>query len=284
MDYPKSVPSIGLVNGKFVDEDTATGAPGSLIPAAWGNAITDEIKAVITAAGLDPEEGNNTQLADALRRQGGRLLGVKTFTSSGTYTPTAGTTSIVVEAVGGGGGGGGTGVTASGSQAAGAGGGGGYYAVGRFAIGSTPLAVAVGAGGSGGSNSVAGSAGGVTSLGSLISAGGGYGAAVAPALATTSNTIYGGAKGGNANSSPNVYGSTGADGGPGLGLNGSLFSGPGGASGKGGAGASSVGQNNSGMAATNSGAGGSGGCAAGAGSSYSGGAGYRGVLIIHEYT
>ncbi len=36
MDYPKRVPSVGLVNGKFVDENPVTGAPGSLIPAQWG--------------------------------------------------------------------------------------------------------------------------------------------------------------------------------------------------------------------------------------------------------
>lgn len=36
MDYPNSVPSAGLVDGKFVDENPITGAPGSLIPASWG--------------------------------------------------------------------------------------------------------------------------------------------------------------------------------------------------------------------------------------------------------
>lgn len=67
MDYPISVPSIGLVGGKFVDEDSVSGTPGSLIPALWGNAVTDEILNVILAAGLTPDESNNTQLITAIR-------------------------------------------------------------------------------------------------------------------------------------------------------------------------------------------------------------------------
>lgn len=66
MDYPKSVPSVGLVGGKFVDENPLTGTPGSLIPAQWGNAVTEEILHVITTAGLVPDEGVNTQLAAAI--------------------------------------------------------------------------------------------------------------------------------------------------------------------------------------------------------------------------
>lgn len=62
MDYPKSVPSVGLVNGKFVDENPATGMPGSLIPASWGNAVTDEITSVIQGADIAPAEGDTTQL------------------------------------------------------------------------------------------------------------------------------------------------------------------------------------------------------------------------------
>lgn len=56
MDYPNSVPSAGLVNGKFVDENPMTGTPGSLIPADWGNGVTQEILSVINAAGLTPDE------------------------------------------------------------------------------------------------------------------------------------------------------------------------------------------------------------------------------------
>ncbi|SDW35537.1 hypothetical protein SAMN05444064_10321 [Pseudomonas syringae] len=66
MDYPKSVPSVGLVSGKFVDENPATGTPGSLIPAAWGNAVTQEILNVIQGAGLVPNEADVTQLHRAI--------------------------------------------------------------------------------------------------------------------------------------------------------------------------------------------------------------------------
>ncbi|MFG0631455.1 hypothetical protein [Pseudomonas sp. xss_2] len=67
MDYPKSTPNVGLVGGKFVDENTGTGQPGSLIPAAWGNAVTDELLAVIKAAGLVPSESDLGQLQKAIQ-------------------------------------------------------------------------------------------------------------------------------------------------------------------------------------------------------------------------
>ncbi|VVN07547.1 phage tail protein [Pseudomonas fluorescens] len=67
MDYPNSVPSAGLVNGKFVDEDPINGSPGSLIPANWGNGVTQEILGVVRAGGLTPSEASNTQLLGALR-------------------------------------------------------------------------------------------------------------------------------------------------------------------------------------------------------------------------
>ncbi|WP_024690871.1 hypothetical protein [Pseudomonas tremae] len=66
MDYPKSVPSVGLVSGKFVDENPATGTPGSLIPAAWGNSVTQEILNVILGAGLVPNEADVAQLYRAI--------------------------------------------------------------------------------------------------------------------------------------------------------------------------------------------------------------------------
>lgn len=74
MDYPKSVPSVGLVNGKFVDEDPLTGKPGSLIPAKWGNAITEEILNVLKTAGLVPDEDRNDQLEAAIKVIVGNLI------------------------------------------------------------------------------------------------------------------------------------------------------------------------------------------------------------------
>jgi hypothetical protein len=68
MDFPTKVPSAGLVNGKFVDENPMTGTPGSLIPASWGNGVTEEILGVIGAAKLPAAEGNNTQLLEAINK------------------------------------------------------------------------------------------------------------------------------------------------------------------------------------------------------------------------
>lgn len=67
MDYPKSVPNVGLVNGKFVDENTTTGQVGSLIPADWGSAVTDELLNVIRAGALEPSETDRNQLLLAIR-------------------------------------------------------------------------------------------------------------------------------------------------------------------------------------------------------------------------
>lgn len=67
MDYPKSVPGVGLVDGKFIDENTATGQVGSLIPCSWGNAVTDELLNVIRAGGEEPVEGEHDQLVAAIR-------------------------------------------------------------------------------------------------------------------------------------------------------------------------------------------------------------------------
>ncbi|MGG5151242.1 hypothetical protein [Alcaligenes aquatilis] len=67
MDYPKSLPGIGLVGGKFADANAATGAAGSWISAVWANSVMDELLNVITAAGIDPSEADNGQILKAMR-------------------------------------------------------------------------------------------------------------------------------------------------------------------------------------------------------------------------
>lgn len=67
MDYPKSTPGVGLVDGLFVDENPTNGQPGSLIPSAWANALMAELLGVIKGAGLVPDEDDNAQLLRAIQ-------------------------------------------------------------------------------------------------------------------------------------------------------------------------------------------------------------------------
>ncbi|MDH0897801.1 hypothetical protein N5C12_00280 [Comamonas aquatica] len=68
MDFPTSQPDVGLVGGVFVDENPATGQPGSRIPASWGNQVTQEIKAVIEAAAIAPSDQASDQLVEAIQK------------------------------------------------------------------------------------------------------------------------------------------------------------------------------------------------------------------------
>lgn len=85
MDFPKSVPGVGLVDGKFVDENQTTGQVGSLIPSTWGNAVTEELLNVIQAAGLEPDEEQKDQLLQAVRKlRGGAVnFGLWQFSAAG---------------------------------------------------------------------------------------------------------------------------------------------------------------------------------------------------------
>ena len=66
MDYPKSIPGVGLAGGRFTDGDPANGILPSLDPAAWANAVTDEILNAIRGADLEPSETSVNQLAQVL--------------------------------------------------------------------------------------------------------------------------------------------------------------------------------------------------------------------------
>jgi hypothetical protein len=104
----------------------------------------------------------------------GRLLNVQTFTSSGTYTPTKGTKTIIVEVQGAGGAGGGSYATTSGNVSLGAGGAEGCYGKSLFSGLGTSYSVTIGTGGKGVVGG-SGGGGGMTSFGSTLTAGGGYG-------------------------------------------------------------------------------------------------------------
>lgn len=136
------------LNNKQPKDDTLTNLSGKDVPG------------LLTYLGL----GNGS----------GRLVNVKTFTASGTYTPSAGVKFIVAEVLGGGGGGGSNAATPSAGAAAGAGGASGAYAICRD-DNRGPLPVVIGAGGSGAApavNGASGNPGGTSSIGAVTAPGG----------------------------------------------------------------------------------------------------------------
>ncbi|WP_085706818.1 hypothetical protein [Pseudomonas sp. B35(2017)] len=221
MDYPKSIPGVGLVNGGFIDENPVAGTPGSLIPAAWGNSVTQEILNAIKAAGLTPDETRNDQLASAIGAlvdftklrntpttlsgygitdATGRLLAVKQFDTVGitVYQPDPRAKRIRVRLIGAGGSGGGCGPVPANSLAIGGGGGSGAYGESFYDVTAQMLAgvpVSLGAGGA--ARNAAGQAGGGASFGAYMSAAGGGGGQVltVAVTATASGFVQGGVGG-----------------------------------------------------------------------------------------
>lgn len=110
----------------------------------------------------------------------GRLLGIKVFTSGGTYTPTTGTAAVYVKVQAGGGAGGGTPATSAGQSAAGGGGAAGTYAEGYYTTGFSGVTITVGSAGAAASGANGG-AGGSSSFGALLSCPGGAGGSVGTA-------------------------------------------------------------------------------------------------------
>ncbi|WP_321968830.1 glycine-rich domain-containing protein [Paraburkholderia tropica] len=217
----------------------------------------------------------------------GRLLNVQVFLTSGTYTPTPGTTKVIIKAVGGGGGGGGAATTGSAAFAAGSGGSAGTYAEVIFPISAigTSQPVTLGAAGAG-SAGAAGSSGGATSVGSLLTCAGGPGGAVGSATTTNavainiSNATQPAISGGTS-----LAGCPGAAGSPGFVISinaGSVAGGAGGSCpmGTGGVGRVSAG---AGSGALGSGGGGGGALNGASTSASAGGNGTGGLVTIYEY-
>lgn len=217
----------------------------------------------------------------------GRLINVQIFTANGTYTPTAGTNSVVVEGVGGGGGSGGNPAQAAGAGGMSAAGSGGSYARARYTSGFSGATVTVGASGTAGNSTTAGGNGGATSFGSLMSCPGGIGGSIGG-----TSTSVAGVTGAAAPSACTVTGGTtiasirGAAGGGGFASvsGGASVSGSGGGSalGLGGPGLGSNGSYN-GQAGSGYGGGASGAYSGSSGGATTGGAGTAGIVIVYEY-
>lgn len=209
----------------------------------------------------------------------GRLIGVRTFTASTTYTPTAGTTRILVKVQGGGGGGGGT---ASGSNVSVAGGGGaGAYVEGFLTSGFSGATITIGAAGTGGpGGGGTGGTGGTTVFGTL-SAAGGFGGQGGPNAAPPYNTL--GGAGGNS-ASGGYLNQFGASANPCSATGISSFVSGAGANSQFGAGGAALGTTTlNGNGAQGFGAGG-GGAASGSGAAaQAGGPGGAGTVIVFEY-
>lgn len=282
-----NITSTADANGEWTNGNVAAGTAPTILDAAWLNTIQRELIAVISAAGLTLNPSNDAQLLAALKVGigPGRLLNVRVFTASGTYTPTPGTAAVVVELLGAGGAGGGVTTTTGGAAAPGGGGGG--YGRKRITSGFSGVTVTIGAGGTGGAFAAGGNGGG-SSFGTLMTCSGGIGGGVGSV--TTSNVVPMGVVGAGGSATLadiSVFGGSGQ-----VGLAGPSFS----QSGQGGCseyapptfGPSSVsgsGYISNGVAAlANRGAGGSGAVGLNNSIQASGGAGGSGLCIVWEYS
>lgn len=221
-------------------------------------------------------------VAGAITAAIGRLINIQVFTSSGTYTPTAGTTRIKVKAIGGGGAGGGAVATSTGVSAGG-GGGSGAYAEGYYTSGFSGLTVTIGAAGASASGAEGGN-GGTTSFGALISCPGGGGGQISTASNTTISYSSQGGPGGTPTGSGLIVSGKGQPGQNGIafGTAGIGIGGIGAPSPFGGGGTQAV-NADAGVSAASYGSGGGGTCNTPSRPAHSGGGGAPGVVIIEEY-
>lgn len=202
---------------------------------------------------------------------------VQTFTASGTYTPTAGMKTAIIECVGSGAGGGG--VALSSTAGAGGGGGGGSYSrayVTAAQVGASQTVTVGAAGGGGAAGANNGTDGADVSVGTLCVGKGGThgqgaaantgGAGGAGGVAGTGDVTLPGQEGGPGITSTSGTGSCGGDAGAGFG-----------------AGAQCKIPFGAGANGSNYGAGGSGGGSNSSSAAAAGGNGAKGIVVITEY-
>jgi hypothetical protein len=212
----------------------------------------------------------------------GQLIAVRVFAAAGssTYTPTAGTNSVIAEVQGAGGAGAGAPATGAGNGSLGSSGGAGAYAISFFSTGFSGVTITVGAGGTGVSGA-AGNVGGTSSFGGLISCPGGKGGNTA---GPSSGAFFAFTGNSNAATGGNLSSNVGAGGAFSICLNsGSLIAGPGGAS-MFGPGAVPSGIGGTGIASGSYGSGGAGTIQVASGSAATGGAGANGIVRVWEYS
>ncbi|WLS77201.1 carbohydrate kinase [Erwinia pyri] len=294
IDTPTAqVDKFGAGKNGFTGGNPQTGELATALDADFFDSVQEEIAAVIEAAGLSLDKSSNKQLLAAIQKSvgPGRLLNIKIFTSSGVYTPTAGTKKIIVEVQGGGGAGGGSSATTTGNASVGGGGTEGCYGKALLTATESSYTIVVGKGGSGVAGA-SGNAGGQSSFGTILTADGGYGGGI---LAAGSVALMVAADATTQPSTPTVSGAniessiTGRSTSIAIRLSStsqaSSFNGLGGSS-KFGAGGGSRSTNGAGFAASSYGSGGSGAKSWQASASdvaYAGGAGKDGIVIIWEY-
>jgi len=214
---------------------------------------------------------------------GGSLLNIQVFKASGTYTPTAGTTRIIVEVLGGGGGGGGCAATGAGQVSVGGGGGAGSFGRATFTSGITTTAVTVAQGVAAGAPGADGAPGNTSSFGALVVAPGGRAGGAGPAVAPP--TMTWGSNSSDLPTGANLLAANGEGGYLGMGLSVSSVAGGRGATSIFSAGStgSMNGAPGSGSAAGTNGAAGGGACNLPSSAARSGGAGNGGFVIVYEY-
>ena len=215
----------------------------------------------------------------------GRLKQIVTITSSGTYTPSSGSSFLVVEGWGGGGGGGGAG-SSSGNASVGGGGGAGGYFFGTISSVSSSYPIVIGAAGVAGTPTVIGGSGGTTSFGSsLFTAIGGSGGQSYSAAQSSSQGGAGGGVGGGATGG--VVNSKGMNGSIGLWPNTSIgFSGGGGTDRLGSGGSQAVialSSSSAGSAGVGYASGGGGAVSSNGATASNGGVGTPGIIMVYEY-
>jgi len=277
--------ALGNVGKSFIIKDTSGGAQTNNIFIAPASGLIDGMSSLAIASNYGSAQvfcdGSN-YYSFGSRTSGSFIVNERVFTTSGTYTPTAGMLYCEVEILGGGGAGGGALATTVAQNSLGTGGGGGEYAFGVFSsaqIGASQT-VTIGAGGTANSGA-AGGTGGTTSLGSLMTALGGAGGTTTTA---GPNASAGGAVGGTGGTGGS-FRNAGAQGGGVSAVFGSVALASIGGNSIYGAGGTAVptGNSSSGTAGLGYGSGGSGGTNYGTASANSGGAGAPGGVFITEY-